>query len=75
MTDTKHKGGRPRKGSLELRGKTWHARLTVTVEGESVRKWIDLKTDNKISEPREPGVDRSRPNSYRRSELDQLVSR
>src|SRR4051794_19966762 len=41
------KAGRPRKGSLEFRGKTWHARLTVTVEGESVRKWFDLGTDNK----------------------------
>jgi hypothetical protein len=40
-------GGRPRKGSLEFRGKTWHARLTVTVEGESIRKWFDLGTDNK----------------------------
>jgi integrase len=58
MTDTKkgppsggltpkHAGGRPRKGSLEFRGKTWHARLTVTVEGESLRKWFDLGTDNK----------------------------
>jgi hypothetical protein len=35
----KYAGGRPCKGSLEFRGKTWHARLTVTVEGESVRKW------------------------------------
>jgi hypothetical protein len=35
----KHAGGRPRKGSLEFRGKTWHARLTVTVDGEAVRKW------------------------------------
>jgi integrase len=40
-------GGRPRKGTLEFRGKTWHARLTVTVDGESVRKWFDLGTDNK----------------------------
>jgi len=41
------KGGRPRKGTLEFRGKTWHARLTITIEGESVRKWFDLGTDNK----------------------------
>ncbi len=47
MADPKHAGGRPRKGSLEFRGKTWHARLTVTVEGESLRKWFDLGTDNK----------------------------
>jgi len=46
MTDSR-KGGRPRKGSLEFRGKTWHARLTITVEGESIRKWFDLGTDNK----------------------------
>jgi integrase len=47
MTASKHAGGRPRKGTLEFRGKTWHARLTVTVEGESLRKWYDLGTDNK----------------------------
>jgi len=48
MTDTpKHAGGRPRKGTLEFRGKSWHARLTVTVETVSVRKWFDLGTDNK----------------------------
>ncbi|MEO6603628.1 MAG: hypothetical protein ABIQ16_27340 [Polyangiaceae bacterium] len=41
MADTKHAGGRPHKSSLEMRGKTWHARLTTTVEGESVRKWFD----------------------------------
>ncbi len=44
--ETKHAGGRPRKGSLEFRGKTWHARLTVTIEG-ALRKWFDLGTDNK----------------------------
>jgi integrase len=43
----KHAGGRPRKGSLEFRGKTWHARLTVTVDGVHVRKWFNLETDNK----------------------------
>ena len=47
MIKTKHAGGRPRKGTLEFRGKSWHARLTVTVEGESVRKWFDLATDNR----------------------------
>jgi len=43
----KRAGGRPRKGTLEFRGKTWRARLSVTVEGESLRKWFDLGTDNK----------------------------
>ncbi len=43
----KHGGGRPRKGSLEFRGGTWHARLTVTVDGEAIRKWFDLETDNR----------------------------
>jgi len=46
-TQPKNKGGRPRKGSLEFRSGTWHARLTVTVDGESIRKWFDLETDNK----------------------------
>lgn len=40
-------GGRPRKGTLEFRGKTWHARLTVDVDGKIIRKWFDLETDNK----------------------------
>lgn len=39
--------GRPRTGSLEFRGKTWHARLTVTVDGESVRRWFDLGTTDR----------------------------
>lgn len=43
----KRKGGRPRSGSLELRGKTYYARFTVTVDGVSVRKWFDLGTNNK----------------------------
>jgi len=43
----RHGGGRPRKGSLEFRGGTWHARLTVTIEGEAIRKWFDLETDNR----------------------------
>ena len=46
MTE-KRKGGRPRKGTLELRGKNWHARLAITVNGESVRRWFDLGTDSK----------------------------
>jgi hypothetical protein len=44
---TTKKTGRPRKGSLEFRGKTWHARLTVTVDGENIRRWVNLETDNK----------------------------
>ena len=47
MENRASRRGRPRTGSLELRGKTWHARLTVTVDGESVRKWFDLGTDSK----------------------------
>lgn len=54
MTDTKHnkttqgkKTGRPRKGTLEYRRGSWHARLTVTVEGESLRRWFNLETQNK----------------------------
>ena len=43
----KHAGGRPRKGSLEFRSGSWHGRLTVTVDGESIRKWFDLETDNR----------------------------
>ncbi|HEY3236473.1 MAG TPA: hypothetical protein VGJ84_17270, partial [Polyangiaceae bacterium] len=43
----KGKGGRPRNGHLELRGKNWWAQLTVTVDGESVRKWFNLNTDSK----------------------------
>jgi integrase len=42
-----NKGGRPRKGSLEWRGGTWQGRLTVTVDGESIRKWVRLETDSK----------------------------
>jgi integrase len=42
----KHPGGRPRKGTLELRGKSWHARFTVTVEGESMREWWDTLTND-----------------------------
>ncbi|HWA77875.1 MAG TPA: hypothetical protein VG937_36325 [Polyangiaceae bacterium] len=41
------KGGRPRKGYLEFRGGSWHAQLTITVDGERVRKWFNLETDSK----------------------------
>lgn len=47
MNAPKHAGGRPRKGSLEFRGRTWHARLTVTVDGVNVRRWFNPETDNK----------------------------
>jgi integrase len=47
-TNKRHAGGRPRKGSLEFRGGTWHVRLTLTVEGVAVRKWFSLNTDNKV---------------------------
>ncbi len=39
--------GRPRKGSLEFRGGTWRARLTVTIQGVSIRRWFDTGTDHK----------------------------
>ena len=38
---------RARKGTLEHRKSGWHCRLTVNVEGESVRKWFPLDTDDK----------------------------
>lgn len=47
MANPKGKGGRPRKGTLEFRNGQWWARLTVTIDGESVRKWYPLGTDNK----------------------------
>jgi integrase len=45
----KRKGGRPRKGTLEMRGETWHARLTVTVAGEVIRQWRDTGTNDKTA--------------------------
>ncbi len=44
---SKGTGGRPRKGSLEFRGGTWRARLTVTIQGVSIRRWFDTGTDHK----------------------------
>lgn len=46
--------GRPRgsgrKGCLELRGKgIWWARLTVTIEGESVRRWFNTGKTSKAA--------------------------
>jgi integrase len=35
---------RARRGSLELRKGSWHARVTVTREGKARREWYDLKT-------------------------------
>ena len=45
----KHAGGRPRTGTLEFRAGSWRARLSVTVDGETIRKWFDLETDNKAA--------------------------
>jgi integrase len=42
-----NKGGRPRKGALQFRTRTWYAVLTIDVDGETVRKWVNLETDNK----------------------------
>ena len=42
-----NKPGRPRTGSLEFRSGSWWARLTVTVDGESVRRWFRLDTEHK----------------------------
>lgn len=51
MTTTKKSrkgiGGRKRKGTLEFRGGSWHARLTITRDGESVREWFDMETTSK----------------------------
>ncbi len=48
MTEsTRGRGGRPRKGHLEQRGKYWWCQLTVTVDGESVRRWFNLHTESK----------------------------
>lgn len=38
---------RPRKGTIEVRGGKCWARLTVDIDGESIRKRFDLGTDNK----------------------------
>jgi integrase len=44
---TTNKGGRPRTGSLQFRGRTWYAVLAVEVDGETIRKWTNLHTDSK----------------------------
>jgi integrase len=41
------RGGRPRKGHLEQRGRFWWCQLTITVDGESVRRWFNLETESK----------------------------
>ena len=44
------KGGRPRKGALLWRAtKGWCARLTVTIDGERVRKVVELGTADKLA--------------------------
>ena len=51
--DAKKRGrGRLRTGTLEFRHGRWQARLTVTVDGEPVRKWFDLGTENKSAAKR-----------------------
>jgi len=54
MTNQKHtapeaRKGRPRRGSLEFRKGSWQARLTVTVDGESVRRWFNLGTESQAA--------------------------
>jgi hypothetical protein len=46
MADGK-RGGRPRTGHLEQRGRYWWCQLTLTVDGESVRQWFNLHTESK----------------------------
>jgi hypothetical protein len=41
------RGGRPRKGHLEQRGRLWWCQLTVKVDGESVRRWFNLHTEDR----------------------------
>ena len=43
----KHGGGRRRTGSLEWRGGTWCARVTVSIDGVAMRQWVRLETDSK----------------------------
>lgn len=43
----KRRGGRPRSGTLEFRRGRWFGRLTITVDGENIRRWFDLGTDSK----------------------------
>lgn len=47
MSDTKKRGGRPRKGSLYWTKSGWRARLTVDIDGVSVQKSFDLETTDK----------------------------
>jgi integrase len=44
--------GRPRKGVLARRAKGWFARLTVGVDGVSIRKWFDLETTDEAAAKR-----------------------
>lgn len=47
MTNRKGIGGRKRTGTLEFRSGSWQVRLTVDVDGETIRKWFDLETTSK----------------------------
>ena len=47
MTENTTRRGRPSTGTLELRKGGWFVRLTVVVDGESVRKWFPLGTQDK----------------------------
>ncbi len=42
-----HRGGRNRNGCLQFRNLTWYAVLTVEVEGERCRKWVNLATNSR----------------------------
>src|SRR5690349_17407986 len=39
---------RPRTGQLIWRKSGWFVRLTVDVDGEAIRKWVDLETTNEV---------------------------
>src|SRR6187549_1645245 len=45
--NSKHAGGRPRKGSLYWTKSGWRARITVHVDGVSLQKSFDLETTDK----------------------------
>lgn len=57
----KHAGGRPRTGTIEMRGSTWHARVTV----DGGRKWVNLNTaDRELALEKLPGVVKSAQRGY-----------
>jgi len=47
MASRKGIGGRKRVGTLEYRSGSWHVRLTVDADGETIRPWFDLETQSK----------------------------